>query len=74
MYAGDVNRAAPHNKKGNIENRAVISVNGAVLSLNGGSWDDPPPVVEWNDELMGRRDAVLALYFGHESFVFKILE
>ena len=71
MFTGNVNRSAPHNRKGNLENRAAMHLNDAVLSFNGGAWDDPPAEIEWNDTLILWRNAVLEAYIGQASFALK---
>ena len=42
LVLGDVVTQAPHNKKGNRENRAIMFMQEDLLQSNGGSWDNPP--------------------------------
>lgn len=49
LYLGEVNRAAPFNKKGNNENKAVMDLNDEVLAANGAQWDTPSvDSVDWS--------------------------
>ena len=63
LNLGDVNTAAPHNKKGNREDPRFWPVHDAVLSRVGAAWDSPPqgPVV-WTREEKAALAAVLAEY------------
>lgn len=63
LNLGEVNTAAPHNRKGNRENPRFWPVHDAVLARVGASWDAPPkqPVVWTRDEITALR-AVLADY------------
>lgn len=63
LNLGEVNTAAPHNKKGNRENPRLWPVHDAVLARVGAAWDAPPtePVVWTRDEIAALR-AVLADY------------
>ncbi len=42
LSLGDVNTAAPHNRRGNRENPRFWPVHDAVLARVGASWDNPP--------------------------------
>lgn len=63
LNLGDVNTAAPHNKKGNREDPRFWAVHDAVLTRVGAAWDRPPlePVV-WTREEKAALKAVLAEY------------
>lgn len=63
LRLGEVNTAAPHNKRGNRENPRFWPVHDAVLARVGASWDNPPtqPVVWTASEIADLR-AVLADY------------
>ena len=63
LNLGEVNTAAPHNRKGNRENPRLWPVHDAVLARVGAAWDAPPaePVVWSRDEIAALR-AVLADY------------
>ncbi|MEM8694756.1 MAG: sulfotransferase family protein [Pseudomonadota bacterium] len=62
LYLGDVVEAAPHNPKGNRENKQVMKLNEAVLEANGGSWRSPPERIEWRSDHLARRDEIIAGY------------
>lgn len=62
LYLGEVNTAAPHNAKGNRENRAIMELQDDLLRVNGGSWDNPPHKVVWPKEHQAWRDAIIASY------------
>lgn len=63
LNLGEVNTAAPHNKKGNRENPRLWPVHDAVLARVGAAWDSPPtePVAWTRDEIAALK-AVLADY------------
>lgn len=63
LTLGEVNTAAPHNKKGNRENPRFWPVHDAVLARVGAAWDDPPgePIAWTRDEIAALK-AVLADY------------
>lgn len=63
LNLGEVNTAAPHNKKGNREDPRLWVVHDAVLGRVGAAWDRPPaaPVV-WTGEEKAALRAVLADY------------
>lgn len=63
LNLGEVNTAAPHNKKGNREDPRLWGVHDAVMNRVGAAWDRPPeePVVWTSDEKAALR-AVLADY------------
>lgn len=63
LNLGEVNTAAPHNKKGNRENPRLWPVHDAVLARVGAAWDAPPnePVAWTRDEIAALK-AVLADY------------
>lgn len=62
LYLGEVNTAAPHNAKGNRENRTIMTLQDDLLHANGGDWDAPPDKVVWQSEHRARRDAIIATY------------
>ena len=63
LVLGDVNRAAPFNKKGNNENRDVMDLNDAVLARANAAWDRiPVHDIVWNDEELDRLDDLLKSY------------
>lgn len=42
LNLGEVNNAAPHNRKGNKENEAIRDLNDALLTKAGAAWNSPP--------------------------------
>lgn len=62
LYLGNVNEDAPHNAKGNRENRAIMDLHDEVLAANGGSWNSPPNSVDWKYEHEVRRNALIDGY------------
>jgi hypothetical protein len=72
LYLGQVNTKAPHNAKGNRENRDIMDLNDAVLSAAGGSWDNPPDsTVHWPAEQIVARNALIATYPTDSAWGFK---
>lgn len=63
LNLGEVNTAAPHNKKGNREDPRFWPVHDAVLARVGAAWDNPPaePVV-WSGAEKAALRAVLRNY------------
>ncbi len=62
LFLGDVNEQAPHNRKGNRENRAIMDLNDAVMAVAGGAWDAPPDQVTWTAEQKASRDELIGCY------------
>ena len=60
LHLGEVNTAAPFNKKGNREHPSVMSLQESVLAARGGAWNTPPaePVVWSEAELHALRDVL----------------
>ena len=49
LHLGDVNHAAPFNRKGNKENESIRGFHDELLAKNGASWDRPPKgQVRWD--------------------------
>ena len=71
LFLGEVNTAAPWNKRGNRESFTIMDLQGDVLAASGGSWDNPPAVVEWQPEHLERARNVLAEHAGHSVWGFK---
>ena len=71
LQFGDVNRAAPHNKKGNYENYAIMELHEALLAANDGSWDNPPESVKWSDYHKKWRDQLIKSYPVDKTWGFK---
>lgn len=49
LHLGDVNRANPHNPRGNHELRPLVQLHESVLNRLGGSWSNPPAAVAMTD-------------------------
>jgi hypothetical protein len=62
LYLGEVVEEAPHNARGNRESLRIRAVNDMVLEHSGGSWDKPPRVIRWDDELRIQRDNAVAAH------------
>jgi hypothetical protein len=71
LFLGEVNTAAPWNKRGNRESFTIMDLQGEILAASGGSWDDPPAVVEWQPEHVERARNVLAEHAGRPVWGFK---
>lgn len=65
LNLGEVNTAAPHNRKGNREDPRLWVVHDAVLARVGAAWDRPPtePVV-WTT---GEKTALKAVLAGYDA-------
>ncbi|HEX4477677.1 MAG TPA: sulfotransferase [Polyangiaceae bacterium] len=62
LHLGEVITVAPHNEKGNRENRSIMELQEAILVHSGGAWDAPPERLAWTDEHSARRDAIIRSY------------
>ncbi len=71
LVLGEVNRQAPHNRKGNRENSRIMVLHDDLLRSNGGSWDAPPETVIWSDDHRRRRDEILDDYLAVRTWGFK---
>ncbi len=72
LCLGNVNRKAPHNPKGNQENRDIMDLNDAVLSASGAAWDSPPDTSPiWSKSHRDQRDQILASYPQDQIIGFK---
>jgi len=71
LFLGDVNTAAPWNKRGNRESFTIMDLQGDILDASGGSWDRPPAVTEWRPEHVERARAILAEHAGRRVWGFK---
>ena len=48
LHLGEVNNAAPFNRKGNKENESIRDLNDALLAASGAAWNAPPRgQVQW---------------------------
>jgi hypothetical protein len=69
---GDVNTAAPANKKGNRESWALMALHEDLLRKAGGSWSQPPEQpVAWGRLHRGIRDAYIASFADSPLWGFK---
>lgn len=71
LFLGAHNTANKYNPRGNRENRPVLRLNEEILRHSGGSWDAPPPAVEWSPEHFDRAREILAEYAGRPLWGFK---
>jgi hypothetical protein len=71
LFLGDVINFATFNRRGNKESPEIMQINNDLLTLNGGSWDNPPEEMRWNDELRTRRDKHIASLDGRPIWGFK---
>lgn len=71
LELGRVVEAAPHNRKGNRENWAILHMQEDLLERSGGSWKDPPPAVQWASLHRAIRDEFVAGFHGSGIWGFK---
>ncbi len=73
LWLGEVVREAPHNAKGNRENRAIMHLHDAVLADNDAAWDAPPGAggASWRPERKKARDRLIAAYPADRVWGFK---
>ncbi len=71
LFLGDVNTAAPWNKRGNRESFTIMDLQGDILEASGGSWDRPPAAVEWRPEHFERARAILTEHADQAVWGFK---
>lgn len=63
LQLGDVNTAAPHNKKGNRENPRFWPIHDGVMARVGASWDAPPAEpIAWKASEIAALKAALTDY------------
>src|SRR5688572_19124011 len=53
------------------ENKYVGDLHNDILAANGGSWDNPPPAVEWTADHYREAKEILARYATHPLWGFK---
>lgn len=61
LQSGKVVEWAPYNTKGNRENHQIRDLNDAILANNGGTWENPPSLIEWTNEQVQRRDEIIEM-------------
>jgi hypothetical protein len=71
LVLGDVVTHAPHNRKGNRENRAIMFMQEDLLMCNGGTWDDPPETIQWGALHTAVRDLFVAGFQDEQIWGFK---
>lgn len=71
LYLGNVITEAPHNAKGNRENRRIMDLHEAVLVHSGGSWDKPPERLVWSEAQRAERDDIIRSYGDARAWGFK---
>jgi len=64
---GEVFTENEYNKKGNRENGRIVYLNDALLTSNGGAWNDPVDVTEWHEGHTDERDAIIAELSGRAA-------
>lgn len=71
LFLGNVNRDAPHNKKGNCESPTLMAMQEDLLISSGGGWDNPPDNVNWLKKHRDIRDAFIKTYQFQKIWGFK---
>jgi hypothetical protein len=71
LHLGEVITSAPHNAKGNRENRRIMALHEDLLQGNGGTWRDPPEHIAWSAAQRAERDAIVTEYAGAGRWGFK---
>jgi hypothetical protein len=71
LFLGETNTRAPWNQRGNRENLDVMKLQEDILEQSGGSWDSPPPVVEWKAAHFETARELLAAHAGNPVWGFK---
>lgn len=68
VFLGEVNNAAPHNRKGNKENETLRALHDTMLASRGYDWKTPPGLpLDWSPE---ERDAVVEALQGYKGVPF----
>lgn len=71
LYLGDVVTSAPHNKKGNRENKDLYQLHEKVLMSQGASWDKPTAVRTWLPEHIEELREIIEAYSSYSQWGFK---
>lgn len=71
LTLGDVYTANPFNKKGNREHPTLMALHDEVLESNGGSWHEPPAVVQWQESHCQKRETFVQGFAGVAPWGFK---
>ena len=70
VQLGEVVKWAPHNLKGNRENKDVMALNNSVLSFSGGSWDKPPFRIKWSKTHEAEKDGIIETLKSHQNNIY----
>lgn len=70
VYLGNVVQWAPHNLKGNMENKDVMSLNESILKNSGGSWDNPPELIRWTVKQVKKKEQILKILKSNNNIVY----
>lgn len=69
LYLGNVNTEAGFNKKGNRENRDIMTLHDQILKRVGASWDNPPDhLPDWTASEISNLETLLEDYEGKEKW------
>ena len=71
LFLGEHNTRAPWNLRGNRENLDIMKLQEDILERSGGSWDEPPPTIEWKPEHFETARGLLAAHADHPVWGFK---
>jgi hypothetical protein len=71
LFLGDTNTRGPFNLRGNRESFGMMNLQADILEQSGGSWDSPPPVVEWKPEHFEMAQKLLAEHAERPVWGFK---
>jgi len=70
VQLGEVIERAPHNLKGNRENKDVMALNDSVVSFSGGSWDKPPVRIKWSKTHEAEKDRIIESLKSHQNNIY----
>lgn len=63
LHLGEVNTAAPFNRKGNRESLPLMQLHDSVLADHGASWDNPPAdELDWTEPRLDQLKAHIAAF------------
>lgn len=71
LWLGNINTTSVSNKKGNRENKDIRVFQDHLLTLNGGSWDNPPETLVWSSVEKQNLQLLTSQYTNHETWGFK---
>ena len=67
LFLGEVNTAAPFNRRGNRERFDVMNLQGDILEASGGAGTARRAEVRWSDEHFERAQEILAQHAGEPA-------